>query len=238
MTTRLQIVVSQLMSALRERTTLGSEIRRLRLEAEFTLRGFAKMLGHTAAHQSDIEHGRRMPSEEVLRRTVDALAHVGANYDELKELDTRLGRDLEEWIQEHPAARALLRESKASGRSARELLEEFRNRGYEQMQLLSSRASPAVGSLADESWRYDRETIPGGASRGRHVIYSEANIPCARHVCEVIAERDAEECARLIAAAPAMRDLLRRALEFRMSGEFANQHAWTKEVEALLGRLA
>ena len=76
----------------------------------------------------NIEHGRRMPSEEVFRRTVDALAHVGANYDELKELDTRLGRDLEEWIQEHPAARALLRESKASGRSARELLDEFRDR--------------------------------------------------------------------------------------------------------------
>lgn len=109
-------------------TTLGSEIRRLRLEAEFTLRGFAKMLGHTAAHQSDIEHGRRMPSEDVLRRTVDALAHVGANYDKLKELDTRLGRDLEEWIQEHPDARAMLREMKASGRSAKRFLKEWRER--------------------------------------------------------------------------------------------------------------
>ncbi len=108
--------------------TLGSEIRRLRLEAEYTLRGFAKELGHTAAHQSDIEHSRRMPSEALLRRTVETLAHVGADYDELKELDTRLGRDLEQWIQEQPAARAMLRESKASGRSARELLYEFRDR--------------------------------------------------------------------------------------------------------------
>lgn len=111
--------------------TLGSEIRRLRLEAEFTLRGFAKKLSHTAAHQSDIEHGRRMPSEDVLRRTVEALTHVGANYEDLKELDTRLDRDLEQWMQKNPAARALLRESKASGRPVRELLQEFRDRQEE-----------------------------------------------------------------------------------------------------------
>lgn len=108
--------------------TLGSEIRRLRLEADITLRGFARQLGHTAAHQSDIEHGRRMPSDEVLQKTVAALAHVGADYDELKELDTRLGRDLEQWIQNHPDARAMLREMKASGRSAKQFLKEWRER--------------------------------------------------------------------------------------------------------------
>jgi transcriptional regulator with XRE-family HTH domain len=111
--------------------TLGSEIRRLRLLADITLRGFAKNLGHTAAHQCDIEHGRRMPSGDVLRRTVEALTHVGANYDELKDLDTRLDRDLEQWMQKNPAARALIRESKDSGRPVRELLQEFRERQEE-----------------------------------------------------------------------------------------------------------
>lgn len=107
--------------------TLGDEIRRLRLKADITLRSFARKLGHTAAHQSDIEHGRRMPSEEVLRKTVQELAHVGATYEALKELDTRLGDDLQEWIQKTPEARALLRETKASGRSARQVLEELRD---------------------------------------------------------------------------------------------------------------
>lgn len=108
--------------------TLGSEIRRLRLEAEVTLRAFARKLGHTAAHQSDIEHGRRMPSEGVLRKTVKKLAHVGATYEGLKELDTRIERDLEQWMQKHPEARALLRETRASGRPVREILEEMRER--------------------------------------------------------------------------------------------------------------
>ena len=106
--------------------TLGTEIRRLRLEAGVTLRGFAKKLGHSAAHQSDIEHGRRMPSEDVLRRIVDELSEVGATLEGLQELDTRIDPDLEKWIKDHPAARAMLRESKASGRSAKELLDEFR----------------------------------------------------------------------------------------------------------------
>lgn len=111
-----------------EKKTLGSEIRRLRLESGKTLRAFARQLGHTAAHQSDIERGRRMPSEEVLRKIAVALEHVGASYDEFKELDTRLDPELERWIQEHPPARAMLRETKASGRPVGEILEELRKR--------------------------------------------------------------------------------------------------------------
>ena len=111
---------------------LGEEIRRLRLNADITLRAFAKQLGHTAAHQSDIEHGRRMPSEGVLRGTAEALAHVGATYDGLKELDPRLGPELEQLVREHPEARALLRatdeRAKASGKSVREILQELRDK--------------------------------------------------------------------------------------------------------------
>lgn len=105
--------------------TLGDEIRRLRTKAGITLRAFAKKLGHTAAHQSDIELGRRMPSEEVLRATVKELARVGATYEAFKELDTRLSADLQRWIHDTPEARALLRETKASG-SPRETLEKLR----------------------------------------------------------------------------------------------------------------
>jgi len=105
--------------------TLGDEIRRLRLKAEITLRAFAKELGHSAPFQSDIEHNRRMPSDETLRKMAKLLAHVGASYDRFRELDTRLGSELEQWVQKTPEARALLRETKASGRH-REVLEHLR----------------------------------------------------------------------------------------------------------------
>lgn len=105
---------------------LGREIRRLRTKAGITLRKFAKSLGISAAHQSDIEHGRRMPSEPLLRATAKALAHVGATYEEFKKLDTRLEPDLEEWMQRTPAARQLLREAKASRRPVKDLLDEMR----------------------------------------------------------------------------------------------------------------
>ena len=111
---------------------LGSEIRRFRLESGITLRGFAKQLGHTAAHQSDIEHGRRMPSKEVLRKTALALAHVGATYEALRELDPRLEPDLEQLVRENPEARALLRatddRAKATGKSVKEILQELQER--------------------------------------------------------------------------------------------------------------
>lgn len=106
--------------------TLGSEIRRLRLKAEITLRSFAKEVGHTAAHQSDIEHGRRMPSKEVLEKITARLAHVGATPEAFEHLDFRLSDELEAWVQAEPEARALLREARASGRPAGEILEQLR----------------------------------------------------------------------------------------------------------------
>jgi len=111
---------------------LGDEIRRLRLKADITLRAFAKQLGHTAAHQSDIEHGRRMPSERVLRKIADRLVHVGATYEGLSKLDPRLEPELEQLVRDNPEVRVLLRatdeRAKASGRSVRDILRELQQR--------------------------------------------------------------------------------------------------------------
>ena len=116
--------------------TLGDEIRRLRLNADITLRAFAEQLGHTATHQSDIEHGRRMPSERVLRKIADRLAHVGATYEGLRELDSRLGPELEQLVRDNPEARALLRatdeHAKASGKSVRDILRELQQKLLEE----------------------------------------------------------------------------------------------------------
>jgi transcriptional regulator with XRE-family HTH domain len=101
---------------------LGTEIRRLRTKAGFTLRGFAKKIGISAAHQSDIEYGRRLPSEKVLREIAKALSNVGASYEKLKELDTRLEPALEQWMQQTPGLGEMLREVRASNKSPQEVL--------------------------------------------------------------------------------------------------------------------
>jgi transcriptional regulator with XRE-family HTH domain len=86
--------------------TLGGHIRTVRLESGRSLRGLAAGVGISPAHQSDIEHGRRMPSDEVLKAIADALDIPLAD---LKELDPRLDPSTYEWIQETPEVVQVLR---------------------------------------------------------------------------------------------------------------------------------
>jgi len=67
--------------------TLGRGIRELREAHDLSLREFARKLGGlSAAHLSDIELGRRYPSEELLQKIADVL---GVRVVELKHLDSR-----------------------------------------------------------------------------------------------------------------------------------------------------
>ena len=66
---------------------LGDKIRELREEQDMSLRELAKKLeGGSAAHLSDIELGRRLPSESLLRQLAEKL---GVSYGELDVLDSR-----------------------------------------------------------------------------------------------------------------------------------------------------
>ena len=103
-------------------TKLGRTIRKLRLKAEITLRELARRVKVSAAHMSDIEKDRRMPSDGLLRRIAEELAHVGAKYEELRPLKPRIEDDVERWYAEDPDVRALFREAKDSGLSAKEIL--------------------------------------------------------------------------------------------------------------------
>lgn len=105
---------------------LGSEIRRLRQKAGFTLRGFAATVGVSPAHQSDIELGRRLPSDRVLRATAKAMVSAGTTYEALKAFDPRLGTDLEAWVQRSPEMAQLLREVRASRVPPRDVLQAVR----------------------------------------------------------------------------------------------------------------
>jgi transcriptional regulator with XRE-family HTH domain len=105
--------------------TLGPEIRRLRTAAGFTLRDFAKKLGISAAYQSDIEHDRRRPPDPLLRKMVELLAHVGARYEALEELDTRMDPEIRVWANATPGVREMLRKMRDSGRDPREVIREL-----------------------------------------------------------------------------------------------------------------
>jgi len=100
---------------------LGEEIRRLRLQAEFTLRGLAKDVGVSAAHMSDIEHNRRRPSEKLLRKIAAKLRKVGATYEALEQLLSGIDSKTREWAASTPGTRALLRRLLEADRDPQEI---------------------------------------------------------------------------------------------------------------------
>jgi transcriptional regulator with XRE-family HTH domain len=102
--------------------TLGREIRRLRTSAGTTLRGMARSVGVSAPHLSDIEHDRRRPSKELLKKIVSELQPAGATHAGLDRLDTRFESDLQEWAAATPEVRMLLRKVKESGIPVAEVL--------------------------------------------------------------------------------------------------------------------
>lgn len=65
---------------------LGDKLRQLRDDADLSLRELARKVDVTAAHLSDIELGRRHPSEDLMER----LARVfGLAVEELRAYDSR-----------------------------------------------------------------------------------------------------------------------------------------------------
>jgi len=103
-------------------TDLGQELRRLRKEAGITLRGLAATVEVSAAHLSDIEHNRRRPSDDLLRRIARALRKAGATYESLEHLATGLDPDTREWAASTPGVRKLLRTLQQSGRHPLDIL--------------------------------------------------------------------------------------------------------------------
>lgn len=83
-------------------TTLGEKIRELRENKDISLREFAKKLGDvSAAHISDIELGRRYPSDSLLLK-IAALLDV--SIEELQRYDNRAPVDeIKRLVQSDPA---------------------------------------------------------------------------------------------------------------------------------------
>lgn len=84
------------------RKSLGERIRELRDERDLSLREFGKKLGDlSAAFLSDVELGRRHPSEKVLG---DMARVLGTSLEDLKAHDMRSTvQDLKRLVHENPA---------------------------------------------------------------------------------------------------------------------------------------
>src|SRR6202163_788627 len=66
--------------------SLGQRIHELRAKADLSLRGLAKRIGISSPFLSDIELGRRFPSEEILAKLAGAL---NVSLEDLKKYDNR-----------------------------------------------------------------------------------------------------------------------------------------------------
>ena len=66
--------------------SLGQRIHELRDKADLSLRKLANQIGISGPFLSDIEPGRRFPSEEILAKLAGALE---VSPDELEQYDTR-----------------------------------------------------------------------------------------------------------------------------------------------------
>lgn len=86
--------------------TLGELIRDGRVEAKKGLREFARELDITPSYQSDIENDRRVPAEDVLKKTADLL---GLDFGELMALAGRVGEQGERYLKGNLAAWSLFR---------------------------------------------------------------------------------------------------------------------------------
>jgi transcriptional regulator with XRE-family HTH domain len=106
--------------------SLGQTIRKLRLSADYKLREFATLIDLSAAYLSDIEHDRRNPTEDVLKKIVAVLGkRIKVTYEELLSLSPRLETDLQRMVQQNPEVGQLLREVRQTGRPAREVIREL-----------------------------------------------------------------------------------------------------------------
>ncbi len=117
--------------------TLGARIRELRQNARLSLRDLGDRLKEpgnpnpvSAAYLSDLENGRRFPSEDMFGKLAAAL---GTTEEELRSHDQRAaGRELEELVELNPqyafAFRQIIGDVRDSGISPDEVIAAFKRK--------------------------------------------------------------------------------------------------------------
>lgn len=106
--------------------TLGERIRELREECDFSVRELARKIDVSAPFLSDLELGRRHPSDEVLARIATALK---TSTDELRKHDARAPvQELKRIVASNPAMGFALRRVVDEHVSPDDLLEFLKGR--------------------------------------------------------------------------------------------------------------
>lgn len=101
--------------------TLGERLRELREQQDISVRELARKLGVSPPFWSDVELGRRHPSDEVLGKAAKLL---GTPFDELKKHDARPPvQELKRIAAANPAMGFALRQVVDEGVSPEDLLE-------------------------------------------------------------------------------------------------------------------
>jgi transcriptional regulator with XRE-family HTH domain len=86
--------------------TFGDRVRTARARKRLTLREAAEKIGRSASFLSDIEHDRRLPSEDVLQ---DLAQLLDLDPDDLMASSGRLPTDVAEYLRTTPDAARLFR---------------------------------------------------------------------------------------------------------------------------------
>ncbi|SRR6266542_411855 len=92
--------------------TFGDRVRTARARKHLTLREAAERIGRSASFLSDIEHDRRLPSEDVLHDLADLL---DLDADDLMASSGRLPTDVADYLRTTPDAARLFRTLSSRG---------------------------------------------------------------------------------------------------------------------------
>ena len=112
--------------------TIGERIRELREQGDLSLRELATKIGVSAAFMSDVELGRRQPSDKHM----DALARaLGTSLDDLQQSDTRPPlKEFRRATLANPGYGFAFRQMMDKRISPEEILEFIRNRDEQQQE--------------------------------------------------------------------------------------------------------
>lgn len=98
--------------------SLGEQLRKARVAKGLGLRELARLGDIAPSYLSDIEYGRRVPSEPVLATLCRLL---DLDYDAMLSAAGRLGDEADRYLRREPAARMLLRRAQETNLGDREL---------------------------------------------------------------------------------------------------------------------
>ena len=105
----------------KKRLPLGTHLRMLREEEDVSLRELARKIGCSPAYLSDVELGRRFPTDDMFERIAKSL---GTSVEELKEHDTRPPvDDIRKRTQSDPGYAYALRRVLEAGKNSKQLLD-------------------------------------------------------------------------------------------------------------------